>query len=412
MVILMRGTEGEPNMTYADASTSSSIAWLPRIFTLVSLPSSEPKRNTGAIADSWMVRNGQAWLKVQAGYREDGSLIGVPYGILPIRILAKIAELVQAGCGREIDLGRTYREALNILGLAKGVSGGMHGTVTRMATQLERIANCTFIWSWDAVGFGRMCRRRDSDHSEEIAFTEDMGWTFEKRDGRFRLTLSEDMLRHMREGCVLLRQDHLDALGRDVLAVQCYAWLADCAYRGREFEVYFGVLRQQFGCTAKKGTRFTQKLKAALEKVKRVWPRFNFYVISGIDATIPDDDGKRGARLAGHVAVRRCEPPVAMSKSAVRKAANYDRRRDDLEETRIRKQHEFWLDQQRAADPDGLTLAERSEVRKREREAAEAERARKEAEAAERHRLWQIRDDEDRRLGRGDYAPEMQDIPF
>lgn len=395
--------------------STASVARLPRMLTLVSLPASEPSSvyRDQKIADRWTVRNGQASLTVHSGRRDDGTVIGVPYGILPIRILSRIADLVQAGCGREIDMGRSYREALDILGLAKGVSGGVNGTVTRMATQLERLANCRFIWSWEATSFRKPSRRQgDSDRSEEIAVTDDTGWTFEKRDGRFRLTLSEEMFRHMREGCVLLRQDHLDALGRDVLAVQVYAWLSDCAFRGREFEVYFGTLRQQFGCTAKSGTRFTQKLKAALEKVKSVWSESNFSYVSGIDATIPDADGKRGARIAGYVVVGRCEPPVARSKTSVSRAAEYDILRDDLEAERLRKREEYKLDQQRARDPDGLTYAERDEVIRQEREAAEAERRRQEAEAAERRRLRKLKDDEDRRLGRGDYAPGANEIPF
>lgn len=222
---------------------------------------------------------------------------GMPYGLYAHQILAHITATALATGSRRIDLGSSLSDAMRTAGIACGArpSGGERGTLTRFRDQVRRLAEATVIYV-RPVRDPAMARRiaalaEDPEAFRRAVFEGGLAragienpvvpfcdhpplWTVTRRgrDGEpIEIELSREAYDLLVAAPIHLDEEVVRQLGRDVLALQVYAWLAYQALRGRRSDIKLAALARQFGATGHPGKVY-MKLKAAVARVAGLVP--------------------------------------------------------------------------------------------------------------------------------------------
>jgi len=117
---------------------SKDLSFMSRLLVMVNLPYKDP----GEEALGWWRKNGQVILDVTPGRRE-GKSIGIPYGTYPRLILAYLITQAVKTQSPIINLGKSFREFLDLIGIEKG--GKQY---RQLHKQLERTLSAAFSWSY------------------------------------------------------------------------------------------------------------------------------------------------------------------------------------------------------------------------------------------------------------------------
>jgi hypothetical protein len=258
-------TDPEPN--------PADIAFMARQLVQATLPHSDPGK-----VESWKRTNGNLTLRIRPGWdhQKDQSL-GYPYGVIPRLLLFWITtEALRTG-SRRLYLGSSLAAFMRALGLDpdNGSTGAKRSDARRLKDQMMRLFQATI--SFDRIADGRhqwlnmqiapegsMCLWWDfNDTSQEDLFS---SW----------IDLNERFFQAITSAPVPVDMRALHALKRSPLALDLYAFVSYRAYvatqTGKAQFITWAQLMGQLGADYSDVDNFRKKTKAALRKIKSVYP--------------------------------------------------------------------------------------------------------------------------------------------
>ncbi len=228
----------------------------------------------------FMRQSGAAWINVQAGWLDEGKgpvQQPVPYGPLPRLALAWISTQAVRTKEREIAIGNSASEFLQLLG--KPTSGGVRGSYATLRKQMHALAACRL-----QLGFkGRTFNGQPVEQFDAWLSNEDTG---QKALWPGVLVLSESYHKSLLESAVPLDNRALMALSDSALALDVYAWLAHRLHRieGRGVTLHWKAIRDQFAQEYKgkdPDKDFKKEFLPALKKVLAVYPQAKVKPVKG-----------------------------------------------------------------------------------------------------------------------------------
>lgn len=241
------------------------IEFLHSVFCHVGLP----RRKTDARV--FERRSGHVGVRVEAGQWFDGTADinrPLPYGVIPRLIMIHLStEAIRSRC-RFVELG-SVREFLASLGLQ--TSGGTRGGYTALRTQLDALAACRMILSFQSQGEPVTVDVRPIERFR--------GWWRQEhaspqtRAGK--LELSEWFYNSLTEHAVPVDPRALQAIRHSALTMDVYVWLAQrlCRVKSmRGTKLSWHNLHSQFGQDYRNPKDFKRELRRAISQVLVVYP--------------------------------------------------------------------------------------------------------------------------------------------
>ena len=233
-----------------------------------------PQKRLPAHQRDYVVRHGQAALRIEAGALIDPGNVGqfktlpVPYGSRARMILPYINAYALRNKTRTVDLGRSLREFMARIGLS---FDGRRGVL--ITEQVQALAAAHLVLGvWE--------HNRSRAHLATIA--DEVSFWIEK-DARQRslwepeMVLSQRYYDSITERPVPLDMGHLIQLARSPRRMDFYAWLT---YRtaliasGKKVRVRLGALQPVFAPDVHSSRLFKQRLRQDINAVAKVYPEF------------------------------------------------------------------------------------------------------------------------------------------
>jgi hypothetical protein len=193
----------------------------------------------------------------------------VPYGTRPRLVLMHICGEALRRKTREIPVGDSMREFLQVLGI--DTNGGPRGGYTAMRTQMEALAACR-------LQLGMSYGTHDVTINTQPISRFD-AWL--QHDGAQRvmwpgiIELSQDFYDSLQEHAVPLDHTALAAIKHSALALDIYTWLAHRLRRVNRqggVKLSYYALKDQFGQEYGDIKDFRKKFRIALRQVLVVYP--------------------------------------------------------------------------------------------------------------------------------------------
>ena len=225
----------------------------------------------------FMRKSGDAWLVVQAGWLDEGS--GpvdqpIPYGSMPRLALAWVSSYALRKKTREIPIGKSANEFLQLMGLSGG--GRQYKTLRE---QMHALAACRLQLGFKGRSFnGQPVEQFDA-------------WQKDDQSGQLSLwpgvmTLSEGYFNGLIDSAVPLDNRALYALKGSALSLDVYTWLAHRLHRieGRPIKLHWMNLREQFAqeyMGKDPDKDFKKKFLPALRDVLTVYPQAKVEKVTG-----------------------------------------------------------------------------------------------------------------------------------
>jgi Plasmid encoded RepA protein len=257
---------------FDEPATRQDAAYLPRELVQVTLP----HKNPGNV-QQWKRSNGNLTVGLQPGQDfETGKSYGYPYGTIPRLLLFWITTEAVRTKNRRLELGSSLSTFMADLGLnnANGGTGAKRSDARRLRDQMERLfrARMTFQATSDS--------NRKTWLDMQVAPKGELWWSLRQPDqaalwGSW-IELGEDFFAAITAYPVPADMRALRALKRSPLALDLYAWLSYEAYRAHSsgklrFENWT-QLHAHIGSEYKNPADFRRKAKAAIRKIKTVYP--------------------------------------------------------------------------------------------------------------------------------------------
>ena len=258
---------------------SRKIGFAAREMVLMNLPHSDPK------APYWIRRNGTKAFLVQGGYRIDpkdktgktAKYVGIPYGPKARLILFYLMTEAKVTKKRRIYLGDSFNAFLEAIG-TKGNRGGRDSGRDAVKKQLDRILTASF-YTTESASF------EDADYlakSPTYRFVGEASLWFSK-DLPDQMTLwesyidlSPEFFESITKSAIPLDWDVLLELKNSSLEIDLYALLTYEASRarrsGQDRFIPWAALQNQFGSGYGTTKNFSSKCRAALAKIRELYP--------------------------------------------------------------------------------------------------------------------------------------------
>lgn len=260
---------------FDERATTKDTAYMPRELVQVTLPHKDP----GNIP-VWRKANGNLTLGIQPGVDIDtGTSYGYPYGTIPRLLLFWIATEAVRTKSRRLELGNSLSGFLAELGLnnSNGSSGAKRSDARRLRDQMRRLfrARITFQGTLQRDG-----RTGEAWIDMQVA-PEGVLWWDPKQSDKATLwgswiELGEKFFAAITAYPVPLDIRALRALKGSALALDLCAWLSYEAYRahssGKPRFENWTQLRDHLGTEYARPADFRRYAKAALKKIKTVYP--------------------------------------------------------------------------------------------------------------------------------------------
>ncbi len=266
-----------------------------------------PHTNPGDVP-SWWRKNGALTMTITPGY-EEGRCIGYPHGTIPRLVMFWIVtEAVRTG-QRRLELGNALAGFMREIGLDPSTGGGKRGDAKRLRDQMTRLFSSRITFSI-AQGDGE--RRGSAWKHMEIAPDGMLWWDVRDPEqpclfGSW-IELGEKFFDAICNAPVPVNITALRALKRSPLALDLYAWATYTAFQatrsGRARFVAWEPLMQQLGADYGDVHNFRAKAKAALRKIRTVYPGLRIGDAQGGVEILP------GASAVPHKAARRKSLPA------------------------------------------------------------------------------------------------------
>lgn len=257
---------------YDTAPTGEDMAFTHAIFCQVGLPRSKVDGR------EFMRVSGSAWINVQAGYLDEGKgpvQQPIPYGALPRLALAHVSTHAIRHKTREIPIGDSAAQFLQIMGMAD--DGRRYMSLRK---QMHALAACRLQIGYKGRTFnGQAIEQFDAWLAEKDSPKQQALWPGQ-------MVLTDHFYSSLMDGVVPLDKRALHALKGSALALDVYAWLAHRLHRieGRGLILHWASLRKQFA-QEYSGKEADKNFKSAfvpqLKKVLAVYPQARVKQVAG-----------------------------------------------------------------------------------------------------------------------------------
>jgi replication initiator protein len=243
--------------------TPDTIEFLHAVLCQVGLPRSSTKERI------FERNNGKASIRVESGaLYKGGKWIEqqLPYGAKPRLALIHTSSEAVRTRSRTVEVGESIAEFLRLLDLP--TTGAAYGEMKR---QIERLAACNMMLGMSAPSRDVTVSAKPIERFE--------AWL--QYDGKQRsmwpgvLELSQPFFETLMAHAVPLDPRAIHGLKKSALALDAYTWLAHRLCRVRKpvgVKLSWGNLRQQFGQEYRCSKDFKKEFRAALLKVRVVYP--------------------------------------------------------------------------------------------------------------------------------------------
>ncbi len=257
---------------FAERASEKDAAYLARQLVQATLPHTNP-----GDVPAWSRTNGKLTLTIQPGWdnRKKRST-GYPYGIIPRLLLFWMTTEALRTKSRILELGPSLSGFMATLGLDPS-RGGKRSDAARLKEQMMRLfrARITF-----EATIKQDCRTGDARKDMLVAEDSMLWWDHNEADQPPKwgswIELSEKFYKAITAAAVPVDVRALKALKRSPLALDLYAWLTYEAWRAQHKNearfVSWELLHAQFGAEYGDMGNFRKKVKAALAKIRLVYP--------------------------------------------------------------------------------------------------------------------------------------------
>jgi hypothetical protein len=261
------------DLIFSRPADLADTAYLAREMVQASLPHKDPGNVPG-----WVRRNGNSSLYIQPGFNpETGKNYGFPYGTIPRLLLFWITTEAVRTQSRRIELGASLNEFMRNIGLNPNTGGGKRGDSARVIDQMKRLFEARFAAKGFAYENGSTGEGTKHVHiADDTVFWWDRSEPSQQGLWNSFIVLSEPFYNSITASPVPLDMRALRGLKRSPLALDLYALLTYEAYRaaqtGRPRYETWSQLHAHLGGDYKSMTKFSQNVKAALLKIKLLYP--------------------------------------------------------------------------------------------------------------------------------------------
>jgi Plasmid encoded RepA protein len=255
-----------------DPATTKDAAFIARELVQATLP----HKNPGNV-EAWQRTNGNVSLVIQPGWNpQEKKTYGFPYGTIPRLLLFWMTTEATRTKSRRLELGPTLSGFMVELGLDPN-RGGKRSDARRLRDQMERLFQGKFSFHKHQQDNGR------GSHAwlnMEVAPEGELWWSMKDPQqtalwGSW-IELGQRFYEAITAAPVPVDKRALKALKRSPLALDLYSWLTYEAFRahksGKSRYETWGQLHSHMGGEYRQLNDFRRKSKAALRKIKVVYP--------------------------------------------------------------------------------------------------------------------------------------------
>jgi hypothetical protein len=213
--------------------------------------------------------NGRATICIEAGkLQKAGKLVEMPlpYGAKPRLVLLHLCSEAVRTKSTQIQIGESIRDFLQTMNIA--VQGSEYRSIKH---QMECLAACRMIFGMSTPSKDVTIETKPIEHFEAWLHLDG----FQRSMWPGYLELSQRFVDTLLAHAVPLDPRAIRGLQKSALALDVYTWLAHRLCRVRKAEgvkLSWGNLRQQFGQEYRCSKDFKREFKAALLKVRAVYP--------------------------------------------------------------------------------------------------------------------------------------------
>ena len=240
---------------------SATIAFMPRILVLATLPHRRPKLHR---IDRI---NGRFSLRMEAPRS-----VGLPYGSYPRLVLAYLTTETLRTKSPEIHLGQTPNDFIRSLGLTP--ISGPRGTSQRLQEQLRRLRFTRLTWQ-TSVGL------HPNSSGEGFLASDRPSWLglarqclSKRRVWTPRILLGQEVFKEITRSAVPVDLRAIHQLKGSPFAIDLYVWLTyRMSYLRKPTVIPWEGIQEQFGSGYARPRDFRRKALAHLAKVLRVYPK-------------------------------------------------------------------------------------------------------------------------------------------
>jgi hypothetical protein len=279
---------------YGEHATKKDAAFIARELIQATLPHKSPGN-----VPVWTRTNGNLTLIVQQGHDRTGKPYGYPYGTVPRLLLFWMTTEALRNKTKDnpcrLILGHSLKEFMLEIGLNpdNGSRGAKRSDARRLNDQMYRLFNATISFEADGERDGRgVTARRNMVVADDVVF-----WWDTRRPEQSALLGSHIDLSHRFYEAITAAPVPVDvralrALKGSALALDLYSWLTYEAFRAHKsgkprFETW-EQLRRHMGGGYKKPTDFRRYAKAALRKIRVVYPNLKLGDRQGGITVLPE----------------------------------------------------------------------------------------------------------------------------
>lgn len=257
-------------------ATTKNAAYLPRELVQVTLP----HKNPGNIP-VWRRTNGNTTVGIEPGADlTTGKSYGYPYGTIPRLLLFWVTTKAVRTKSRRLELGNSLRSFMAALGLnsSNGSSGAKRSDARRLRDQMHRLfqSRLSFFGALERNG-----QPGEARFNMQVTDASEFWWSHKEPEqtalwGSW-IELGEKFFTAITAYPVPADIRALRALKGSALQLDLYAWLSYEAYRahssGKPRFENWTQLHDHLGAEYNRIDHFRSKAKAAIAKIKTVYPR-------------------------------------------------------------------------------------------------------------------------------------------
>jgi hypothetical protein len=245
-----------------------------------------PHRDPGDIPN-WRRQNGDLFLGIRPGWSQaKNKSLGIPYGSIPRLLLFWLTTEAVRNKSRRIELGRSYSEFIENVGLNIETGGGKRSDFVRLKNQLHRLFCAT-------IAFEQAPQHNDLQGLRQLEVPVSRArelWWDPKTPNQLEafmswVDLGEDFYNMAIKAPVPMDLRVLKALKRSPLALDLYVWASYksliAARSGRPQAMTWHDFMQQFGTEYKSPKNFQQAVAGKLKLIQQLYPALRIGEVRG-----------------------------------------------------------------------------------------------------------------------------------
>jgi len=248
---------------------AKDLSFMSRLLVMVNLPYRDP----GIEARNWWRANRSVIINVTPGYKKDKSL-GIPYGSYPRLIMAYLITQAVKTNSPIINLGNSFREFLDLIGIEKG--GHQY---KQLRKQLDRTLSAAFSWTYENEAVWSRTNIQVSHQSQ-------LWWDPKSPDQLSFLDsfveLNANFFNEIIRNPVPMDLRILKVLKNSPLGLDLYMFLSWRTFNLKELVfISWRSLHDQLGGQYTDLKNFARESKKHLKRIQAIWPELNIKSVKG-----------------------------------------------------------------------------------------------------------------------------------